>query len=151
MAVQHVVKRLLYLCDTIPAKIRLIPDAELITPRAAGKWSKQQILGHLVDSATNNHHRFIRARLETVPVITYNGDFWVNAQHYQEMDRAQLLLFWEYYNRHLAVIISVIKEEDLQKTCNNGDPAPHTLQFLIEDYVRHLEHHLMQLIPTLSL
>lgn len=146
MTISDVVKRLLYLCDTIPLKIRQITEEAFITPRAPGKWSKQQILGHLVDSATNNHHRFVRARVEITPKIVYNSDEWVNAQHYQEMDRAQLLLFWECYNRHLAAIIPVITAAELLKKCDNGDTAPHTLQFLIEDYLRHLEHHLQQIV-----
>lgn len=146
MTTPDVVQRLLYLCDTIPLKIRQLTDEDFSTPRAPGKWSKQQILGHLVDSATNNHHRFIRARMETIPKIVYNSDYWVNVQHYQEMDRAQLLLFWEYYNRHLAAIIPVIPTEELLKKCDNGDTEPHTLHFLIEDYLRHLEHHLKQMV-----
>ena len=81
------VARLKELCYIVPKQIRIISDQDLLYKRAPGKWSKLEILGHLVDSATNNHHRLIRSRLEEVPSITYNGDDWVRIQNYQEMGR----------------------------------------------------------------
>jgi hypothetical protein len=145
MTVSPVIDRLVYLCDTIPAKLRQIPDADFMFRRAAGQ---KEILGHLIDSATNNHQRFVRAIVETAPAVAYDGDDRVNAQHYQEQDRALMLQFWESYNRLLAGIIGKIKEDDLIKTCRVKEDVL-TLQFLIEDYLRHLEHHLKQLVGTL--
>jgi hypothetical protein len=148
MAVQHVAQQLLHLCDIIPDRIRSIPDADFTARRAPGKWSKKEILGHLVDSASNNHQRFVRGRVENLPTIAYDGDAWVSAQQYQQQDRQLILQLWETYNRHLAAIIRVIPEDDLLKCCKYGDGTVLPLQFLIEDYLHHMEHHLKQIIGT---
>jgi DinB superfamily len=146
MAVQHVAQRLLNLCDIIPGHIRQIAEADFTVKPAPGKWSKKEILGHLVDSAANNHQRFVRGRVENVPTIAYDGDAWVSAQQYQQQDRQLILLLWETYNRHLAAIITVTPEDDLLRCCKYGDGTVLPLQFLIEDYLHHMEHHLKQIL-----
>ncbi|MBS0031336.1 DinB family protein [Chitinophaga sp. 22321] len=146
MAVQHVAQQLLHLCDIIPDSVRRIPDFDFTFKRAPGKWSKKEILGHLVDSASNNHQRFVRGRVENVPTIAYDGDAWVSVQQYQEQDRELILQLWETYNRHIAAIVKVISDDDLLKCCKYGDGTVLPLQFLIEDYLHHMEHHLKQIV-----
>ena len=148
MPVQQAAQRLIYLCDIIPGKIRAIKDTDFIHRPAPGKWSRQEILGHLLDSAANNHQRFVRGRVENVPTISYNSDAWVSAQQYQHQDRQLMLQLWEAYNRHLAAIVQVIPEDDLLKCCKYADGTVLPLQFLIEDYVHQLEHHLQQILGT---
>ena len=141
----NAVKRLAYLCTTMPALIAAIPEKELSEKSIAGKWSKKEILGHLIDSATNNHQRFIRCQFETNPVIVYDQNKWNHYNSYQNTDGNQIVILWQYYNLHLIEVIKNISVENLQKGCMIGDQLL-TLEFLIIDYVEHLEHHLHQII-----
>jgi len=142
------VARLKELCYIVPKQIRSISDQDILCKSVPGKWSKLEILGHLVDSATNNHHRLIRSRLEEVPIITYNGDDWVRIQNYQEMDREHVLILWQMYNLHMANVMTGVNSEDLQKEVLVNEDAKVTLAFLIDDYVDHLEHHLKQILTS---
>ncbi len=144
--VQQSIERLSRLLESVPPQLRVI-DAQRFSLRPApGKWSKKEILGHLIDSATNNHQRFIRARSEPAPAIWYDQEHWVAASNYNSMDQAMLIDFWLAYNRHLLHIIRYIPAADFQKTCTMKDGTVLTLEFLVHDYVQHLEHHLAQLL-----
>lgn len=113
------------LCDTIPAKLKLISEEEFCSKPFANKWSKKELLGHLIDSAANNHQRFVRAQFE-VPVIYYNQDLWVSLQNYQNESTQLLIKLWEAYNRHLAHIIHQILQHHLLKTSIGRDEKEHT-------------------------
>jgi hypothetical protein len=64
--------RLHYLCRIIPPLLLVIDEQTFSHKPAPGKWSKKEIPGHLVDSANNNHQRFLRAQFEDVPAIFYD-------------------------------------------------------------------------------
>ncbi len=104
------------------------------------------MLGHLIDSATNNHQRFIRGQFEDTPFIIYDQNNWVACSRYQDMESAHVIAFWEAYHRHLLEVIKRIPEESLSRKCKTNEPEPVTLQWLIEDYVVHQEHHLRQIV-----
>ncbi len=142
----NTISRLQYLCDTIPSLIRQIPDEEFFHKPAPGKWSKKETLGHLIDSATNNHQRFVRGQFENTPFIVYDQDNWVTCSRYNDMPGSHVIAFWESYHRHLIEVIKYIPAESLSRTCKTNEPEPVTLQWLIEDYVKHQEHHLRQIV-----
>ena len=141
------IQRLLSLCDTVPPLLKGIDEAEFSRQPAPGKWSKKEILGHLIDSAANNHQRFVRGQFEDTPTIFYNQNEWVGRSRHSQFDTSQLIEFWTLYNRHLAMLVSLIPEGDLQKKCNTGKEN-HTLAWLFEDYVGHLEHHLEEIVEN---
>lgn len=136
--------RLNYLLDHIPAKLLAIDAADFSRKPAPGKWSQKEIIGHLIDSAANNHQRFVRAQFEDIPYIKYDQDNWNAASRYNDMDGTHVIQFWEQYNRHLIEVVKRIPEQDMQRLCNNGGEIPVTLAWLLEDYVKHMEHHLRQ-------
>jgi DinB superfamily len=138
--------RLEFLCRIIPAKLAEFKEEEWTARPSPEKWSKKEILGHLIDSATNNHHRFVRAQFEDRPLITYNADDWVAASHYQNLPVRHMLYFWQLYNLHIALIIHQLPEAVMERECNSGDEEPHTLAWLFDDYVVHLEHHLREMV-----
>lgn len=138
--------RLRYLCEMIPEVLVAFDDSEWAIQASPEKWTKKQILGHLIDSATNNHHRYIRAQFQDKPSIDYHAESWVRANHYQMMDPHHLIHFWSIYNQHIAKVISQMPAEVMQRECYSGDESPHTLQWLFDDYVVHVEHHLHQLV-----
>lgn len=141
--------RLQYLINTIPDKLRNIPETDFSYKLAPEKWSKKEIIGHLIDSATNNHHRFVRVQFEDVPHITYDQNKWNAASRYQDMKSNHVIDFWAHYNQHLIKVVQRIPEADLQRECNTGGVENVTLQWLIEDYVNHMEHHLKQIDPSI--
>jgi hypothetical protein len=138
--------RIEYLVKIIPPLLTRIPPEEFSYKPSPGRWSKKQIIGHLVDSASNNHHRFIRARIEDEPMIRYNQDQWNDLTRYNELNASDVINIWTSYNKLLAHVIRGMSSEDLERKCFTGDATPLTLQFIIQDYVVHLEHHLRQVV-----
>ena len=111
--------------------------------KASSAWSRKEELGHLIDSASNNHQRFVRAALDgEYQGPSYNQNGWVASHGYQDLGWSDLLDFWHRYNELLVQVVARIPEGKLQTPCRVGDGAPVTLQFLIEDYVGHMRHHL---------
>jgi hypothetical protein len=112
------------------------------------KWSKKEIIGHLIDSACNNQQKFVRTMAQThLDFVGYKQDFWVSAQQYQTNSWANLLKLWEFYNLHLAHIIEHVPPSVLQNTITINDVGLFTLEFIMKDYVEHLKHHLQQVLP----
>ena len=144
--IQQSINRLQWLCDNMPQQLLAINDNDFSHKPAPEKWSKKEIIGHLIDSATNNHQRFVRAQFERKPFIVYDQNKWNAASYYQQMDGKQLVQFWAAYNRQLLALIQLIPAEKLLLTVNTGDDNDSTLSFLFNDYVVHLEHHLQAII-----
>jgi hypothetical protein len=113
---------------------------------APNKWSRKEILGHLIDSAANNHHRIVRAQYEDNPSITYDQNNWVSIQDFKNASIENLINLWVSYNKHLAHIISIIPKDKYNNLCDIKAAQPVTLEWLITDYIRHLKHHLNQII-----
>lgn len=144
--VRQNINRLKYLCAIIPPLLEKISSKDFLYKPKPEKWSKQEILGHLLDSATNNHHRFIRSQIEDSPSIKYNQDEWNDCSRYNEMDRSHLIDFWKTYNRYIIFIINAMSPDALKRKCRTNEPEPVSIEWLFEDYVSHLEHHLRQLV-----
>ena len=107
-----------------------------------GKWSQKEELGHLIDSATNNHVRFVRASIDEFRGPGYQQDEWVATHGYHEMPWADLIDFWKSYNLFLARLIRRIPDDRMTRSCVIGEKQSLTLQFVIEDYILHMQHHL---------
>jgi hypothetical protein len=121
-------------------------DPEVSQPSLGRTWSPKQILGHLVDSAANNHQRFVRVQLvDHLRDPGYQQDEWVAVQGYDEVSWTELLALWKLYNRHLAHVIRRIPPDHAETVVQIGTSEPVSFGFLVEDYLRHLEHHLRQL------
>jgi hypothetical protein len=128
------------------AKLQALSEEEVMRSRGAGKWVKKQILGHLIDSALNNEQRFVRAQMtERLVWPGYEQDRWVALQKYRERPWAEVVGLWEQLNRHVAHVMANVPAERLGTTCVIGENEPVTLEWLMNDYVRHLRHHLDQI------
>ena len=134
------------LVDSTEASLRKISEADSGVPIRPGGWSRKQVLGHLIDSASNNHQRFVRAALRgSLEFPGYDQEGCVRIQAVQEMSWPGLIALWASYNRYLAHIVAHLPESALRTECRIGSGQPATLQFLAEDYVVHLVHHLKQM------
>ena len=148
----------LRLIDEAAARMLVIEDEEASRPRAAGKWSRKEIVGHLIDSALNNHARFVRAMLESDLVFDgYDQDGWVRVQRYGEQGWPALVRAWRAYNRQIAEIMRSTPGSELTRSRQPHNlheiafqPLPAdsvaTLRYLMEDYVAHLQHHVRQVL-----
>ena len=129
-----------------------VPEAESSKPVLSGGWSRKQVLGHLIDSASNNHQRFVRAALQaSLDFPGYDQDGCARVQAVEEADWTLLVSLWAGYNRYLAHVIAHLPVSKLETLCRIGLDEPVTLRFLAEDYLRHLLHHLGQIGATTSL
>jgi len=123
-----------------------LPPDMADTPWCSGRWTRKQIVGHLLDSAANNRQRFVRAATDGRYVgPKYAQDAWVAAHGYAEQDWEALLRWWQTEHEMLAAIVDRIPEERLSAECVVGDNEPVTLRFLIEDYIVHQQWHFAQM------
>jgi hypothetical protein len=139
-------KRLLDIVQRETARLRALAGPPLSARSAPGKWCAKEILGHLVDSAANNHQRFVRAALEGELVFPgYAQDGWVSVQRWAEEDWLVIVELWIALNRHLAHLLVELPAGALSAPCRIGEQPAVPLSALADDYLRHLEHHLSTL------
>ena len=137
--------------------LRSIPHDESSVKPGPTQWSPKEIVGHLIDSASNNHQRFVRSQFQDEMVFPgYDQDAWVSAQRYQDAEWTGLIELWTSFNNHIAYVMEAIPEDirlrprrvhNLHELAWDTVPetASTTLDYFMEDYVRHLEHHLRQI------
>ena len=113
---------------------------------APDKWSKKQIIGHLIDSAQINLQRFVRCTYQENFKLTYDQVEWVEAAHYQQADVTELLSLWNLLNRQIIRVWENYPTRRLTTQCDNSKTTEslHTVEWLAADYVEHMRHHLKQ-------
>ena len=132
--------------DAEEARLRRLASTDTRTGNAPGKWSRREVLGHLIDSALNNHQRFVRAQLvETLEFPGYAQTDWVRCQAYADTDWSALVDLWCGLNRHIARVLDVMPREKLAVPCRIGGGPTTPLGEIIADYLRHVRHHLEQI------
>jgi len=116
-----------------------------------GSWSPKEVLGHLIDSAANNHQRFVRAQqADALTFPGYEQNQWVSSQGYRDADWAHLVALWTHLNLHLADVIARIPPSKYSVPCTIGGDAPVPLEAIVVGYRDHLHHHMAQIRERLS-
>ena len=133
-------KMLLTIVDESLQRFSEISEENWVFKLNENKWSKKEILGHLCDSAFTNIRRLIVTQYEENQKIVYDQDFWVKAQNYQNISTQHIIDLWRTLNIQLSHIIENLPENQLKNTCIVSNFV--TLEFLLEDYINHLLHHL---------
>ena len=129
------------------SELSIINPKETDVKLSPDKWSKKEILGHLIDSALNNHQRCVRAGYKVADQFpAYDQNEWVRIQEYNKLSWHDLIRFWNDLNQHLCHIIRCLPEDAKSRPCNIGKEEPVILKFVVEDYARHLQHHLEQIL-----
>lgn len=144
--------------DSAYEKLMRLDESESERPRAEDHWSSKQIIGHLIDSAANNHARFVVGQLKDDLVFPgYDQDGWVRTNHYQERAWSDLVQLWRSYNLHLHHLMTHADQAKLSTPCTLHTlqeiafktvpkAEPVTLAYLMKDYVDHMKHHLAQIL-----
>jgi hypothetical protein len=130
-------------------RLRKLTESDVTRDRGPGKWVKKEILGHLIDSASNNHQRFVRAQFEdpfTGP--GYEQDAWVALQRYRQRPWTEIVDIWTAVNRQVAQAIESVPENRLKTRCIIGKNEPATLEWWMRDYLVHMRHHLAQIFEN---
>jgi hypothetical protein len=132
-------------------------DEDSRRPPTPGKWCPREVIGHLIDSASNNHQRFVRAQFKDDLLFDgYEQDAWVSLQKYRDAPWDELIDLWRNFNLHIARIMqSAPYDERVRKRARHNldeiawQPVPRdepaTLDYFMSDYVGHLKHHLAQI------
>jgi hypothetical protein len=126
------------------SSLRSVNEEEFHFKPSPTKWSKKEILGHMVDSAQNNIRRFIVAQYDERPKIVYNQDKWVSITNYQQYPLTDLINLWYQLNKHICQILTFMSTEMSNRQAQTEEL--HDLRWLAEDYIRHLLHHLHQVL-----
>jgi hypothetical protein len=123
-----------------------LSDAAAAAKPDAKQWSVKEILGHLIDSATNNHQRIVRLQIfDAIEFPFYQQDDFVRVNHYQNQSWETLLEFWKFYNLHILHLVEHLDASKLSNPWLTPDKEKLTLGHIVEDYLRHLKHHLSQI------
>jgi DinB superfamily len=131
------------LIDQLPARLLSLSEDRVQHKPSASQWSLKEELGHLLDSAANNHQRIVRIQLEENPQMPgYDGDMWVILHRYQERDWPSLVKIWVALNRQLLAAAEAAPDSAWSRTCTIADSAPLTMQFVFDDYLNHMIQHL---------
>jgi DinB superfamily len=135
--------------DAAEPRLRQVDATQSSKPILPGGWSRKQVMGHLIDSASNNHQRFVRAAQQApLEFPGYDQEGNVRLQAPQEAEWALLVTLWATYNRYLAHVIARLPASKLETVCRIGSGEPVSLSFVATDYVAHMVHHLRQIGAT---
>jgi len=146
MTVAETASELRGLTNSFSKELQAVDGRAAARRPAPGTWSPKEVLGHLIDSAANNHQRFVRAQqADAIMLPGYEQNHWVESQGYQDADWPHLVALWTHLNLHLADVISRIPPAKYAVRCVIDDSEPLTLEAIVIDYLRHLEHHMAQI------
>ena len=138
--------------ESFPIKLKQLSSEELLKRPAADKWSKKEILGHLIDSAINNLKRFTEIQFLSQPyaVISYMQNELVIVNNYQNLPLQHLLDLWQSLNRQIVFVVKAIPVDKLNYPVDPQYESKEmkTLGWIICDYVAHMEHHFRQIFPA---
>ena len=131
------------LLQRVPPRLRGISNEVAETKPSPSAWSRKEELGHLLDSAANNHQRIVRAQFENgLAMPGYEQNRWVSVHGYQRRDWSELIDTWQALNRQLLAAAEAIPGAAWSHTLTVAASEPLTLQFVFDDYVDHMLHHL---------
>ncbi len=144
---QELVHRLQSQVQDMPVQLRNLSSSMLQHKPNPDKWSKQEILGHLIDSALYNLMRFTRLRIspEAYQIVAYPQDQLVGANAYQDQSVEHLVNLWATLNAQIVAVWKSYQPEELEKTVINHDGQQGPVTWWMNDYLQHLEHHQRQI------
>ena len=132
-------------------KLRMLQDEVISERRNSQDRTIKQILGHLIDSASNNTHRYIHLQYQNSPLnfpnyaTNGNNDRWIAIQNYQQESWENMSQLWKYINLHLVHVIQNIKDDKLENLWMASDETEVSLKDQVLYYLKHLQLHLKEI------
>lgn len=147
---EAIYKELLSIVSEYAPKFLALSEAELSAKPNPTKWSKKEVVGHLIDSAQSNLRRFVVGQYEDHPNIVYSQDFWVQANGYNQTKKEDVIALLRLINQQIATVLKNMPKENYSREVNTGKGKLelHTLEWLAADYVKHMKHHINQVITN---
>lgn len=136
------------LIDKWEKPLREMSEYQITIPRNNQNRNIKQLLGHLIDSSTNNHHRIVRLQYQKrllFPAYQPDNDTWIRIQNYENRDWTEIIDLWKSYGRHIAYLFRQVKPEDYDNLWTDGFIQPITLEKIMTDYPVHFKLHLDQI------
>lgn len=141
---RNIAKELEVLIKTNYPLLKSLDDSKLIFKPDPSKWSKKEIIGHLIDSAESNIRRFVVTQYEENATIVYQQEKWVSICNYQQWYTKELIDLWFLLNRQIYETLKNTSDEVSKRKCMTEEP--HTIEWLAVDYIKHLKHHIHQVL-----
>lgn len=142
-AVLHTIDSLRAVLVLMPGRLAAISSERADEKPSTGVWSRKEELGHLIDSAANNHQRIVRAQVESgLALPGYDGDRWVELHRYRQREWRDLISLWLELNKQLLASAESVPDGAWSHALTIGDSEVMTLGFVFVDYLRHMSHHL---------
>lgn len=146
---QETISELEKLIGDFSKKFEAISELQFKNKISPDKWSNEEVLGHLIDSAHNNLRRFIVGQYHQNDKIVYDQDFWNLVNDYNQMPQQEVINLWALMNKRICIVLKNMPADKYQNTIDTGKDSisPKTLIWLAQDYVQHMKHHFNQIIP----
>ena len=145
----HITDGIAQVIETEESLLCGLPIEVITQRRNTQNRTIKQILGHLIDSAGNNHQRMVRLQyskdLLFFPDYTQNNDLWIALQDYQNADWFNLIQLWKFYNLHIIQVIQSVEKTKLDSYWCDFKGTKVTLQEMIEGYLGHLHLHMKEI------
>jgi len=134
------------LLELVPVRLGQLSANVVESKPSQTRWSPKEELGHLLDSAANNHQRIVRAQLEENPAMPgYEQNRWAAVHAYSRREWKELIKVWQALNRQLLAAAETVPADGWSRTLTVAGSEPLTLQFVFEDYLAHMLHHLQHI------
>jgi hypothetical protein len=134
------------LIERVPGRLEKLSKEQIESKSTPTSWSPKEELGHLLDSGANNHQRIVRAQLENSPAMPgYDQNGWVAVHAYQRRDWKELIEVWQAVNRQLLAAAVSVPDSAWSRTLTVAGSEPLTLEFVFDDYLAHMAHHLQHI------
>ena len=144
---KEIIARFELVLATAPRRLVEVSEAEASRKPSPDRWSKKEILGHLIDSAGNNHQRWVRVQFTRLLEFPgYEQESWVTRQAYASEPWPDLVNLWLLFNRHLLHVVKAMPAATLSNELVIGGRPAVTLEALVADYLRHVDNHVAQLL-----
>ena len=148
MDFSNVTNGILRYIDTWEQKLIDLPVDTITNKRNKQSRTIKQIMGHLIDSAANNHQRMVRLQYNDkldFPDYQQDNDLWIALQDYQNADWNISIQLWKYYNLHMIQVIKSVDHTKLENSWQNFEGITVTLRQMIDGYLGHIELHLNEI------
>ena len=135
-------------------KLSVYPEEELITRLNRQGRNIKHLVGHLIDTASNNHQRMVRLQYSTnlqFPDFSFENDIWISIQQHHKEDWFEMLQLWKFFNLHIAHIISHTDQSWLKNVWTNGEQDPISLEDVIYNYIAHLRLHIKEISDLMEM